>query len=75
MTTDALGYVGLKFQDDRTSYYLLLCGTYRKGNCCLPVSNRQGAKCNDLIRRVAFTKELIKGVDQVVDNLRKGKQR
>ena len=75
MTSDALGYVGLKFEDDRTRLvYIVNAEHIGKVTAVylVPDNNKEqnGTIVLDLLHS---PRELIKGVDKVVDKNPEGK--
>jgi hypothetical protein len=74
VTTDAIGYVGLKFQDDRTSLVYSVHAEHIgkvTAVCLYQIDKEQnGTIVLDLLHS---PRELIKGVDKVVDKTPEGK--
>lgn len=74
VTTDALGYVGLKFQDDRTRLVYIVNAEHIGKVTAVYLYQIDKAKNGTIVLDLLHSpRELIKGVDKVVDKTPQGK--
>ena len=75
VTTDAMGYVGLKFQDDRTKLMYSVHAEHIGKVTAVYLYQKGEAQNGTIILDLLHTPRELKNIDKVVDKLRRGRQK